>query len=101
MTLSPNCTSLHQPMDMGIISTWKLKYRSLLIRAIVEDLETRQQQLDYSTALNQGIRGLSEGHDPHLLDVAKMVERSWAQVTLMTIFRCWVKSTVLSRAISD
>ena len=101
MTLPPNCTSLHQPMEMGIISTWKLKYRSLLIRAIVEDLETLQQRRDDSTTLKQGMRGLSEGHDPHLLDVAKMVEKSWAQVTVMTICRCWVKSAVLPRAMSD
>lgn len=43
-TLPPNCASLHQPMDMGIISKWELEYGSVLIRAVVENLESRQQR---------------------------------------------------------
>ena len=27
LTLSPNCTSVFQPMDMGVIAALKLKYK--------------------------------------------------------------------------
>ena len=30
--LPPNCTSLHQPMDMGVIASWKVRYRHTLLR---------------------------------------------------------------------
>lgn len=73
MTLPSNCTSLYQPMDMGIISTWKLKCRSLLVRAIVNDLDSRHQRRDDKAALLQGMRRLSEGRVPHLLDIETMV----------------------------
>ncbi|PXF47641.1 Jerky protein-like [Gracilariopsis chorda] len=33
-TLPPNCTSLFQPMDMGVIATLKAKYKSKLLRKI-------------------------------------------------------------------
>lgn len=72
-TLTQNCTSLHQTIDMGIISTWKLKYRSPLIRAIATNFESAQQRRDDSAALMRGMFILAEGRNPHLLNVAKMV----------------------------
>lgn len=87
--LPSNFTALHQPMDIRIISSWKFRYCSLLIRSIVKEFETQQKRRDDSEALKQGMRKLAEGHEPHLLEGAKMVERSWAEVTDMTICRCW------------
>lgn len=40
VTLPPNCTSYCQPMHMGIISAWKQKYRSLLLRLVVKRIDT-------------------------------------------------------------
>ena len=32
ITLPPNCTGVHQPMDLGIIASWKSKYRHCMLR---------------------------------------------------------------------
>lgn len=95
MTLPPNCTAIHQPMDLGIIAAWKVRYCWMLLRKIVLDIETRQQRRESNRALIAGMKGIDEGHDPHLLDVSKMVEESWSNVSQSTIARCWVKANVL------
>ena len=94
-TLPPNCTALHQPMDLGIISAWKIYYRSMLFREIVKDLETRQERRDATSVLVRGMRGLAEGHEPHMLDVASLSNLAWQKVTDVTIARCWLKSKSL------
>lgn len=86
---------------LGIICAWKLRYRSLLIRSIVEDLESGEQRCDDSQTLTQDMQGLTEGHDPHMLDVARMVKKSWTEVTELTICKCGIKSDVWPRATSD
>lgn len=47
------------------------------------------------------MEGLTEGRDPHLFYVGKMVERSWTEVMDMTICRCCVRSRVLPISMSD
>ena len=45
--------------------------------------------------LKPGMKGLNEGHDPHMLDVSEMVARTWGEVSERTIARCWIKSQIL------
>ena len=40
-TLLPNCTSVYQPMDMGVIAAFKLRYRRILLGNISNVLEER------------------------------------------------------------
>lgn len=80
---------------MGIISAWKLRYHSLLLRSFLKDVKPRQQKSDNSSALSRGVRGLAEGHDFHMLDVTHMVRQIWEEVTDMTMARCWVKLDAL------
>lgn len=40
------------------------------------------------------MRGLSEGYDPHLFDVAKLVQKRWTEVPEMFIWRCLIKVRV-------
>lgn len=47
------------------------------------------------------MRVLCEEHDPHLLDVANIVEKSWSEVSEVTMCRCWVKSNLFPRTMSD
>lgn len=94
-TLPPNCTAIRQPMDMGIIATWKAQYRKMMLRAFVEDVESRQLRRDNNDLLRNGMKGMGEGNDPHLLDVASWVRAGWDEVTTQEIAICWVKSKVL------
>lgn len=50
ITLPPNCTSIHQPMDHKIIAAWKSLYRELSLRQIVSRIETWQLRRKSSTA---------------------------------------------------
>ena len=96
-TLPPNCTSLHQPMDMGIIVAWKARYRHTLLRDMIVTLDTREERKKRAIAnkLKRGMKGLDEGHDPHMLDVSEIVARSWENVSERTIARCWIKAHIL------
>ena len=38
--LPPNSTSIHQPMGMGIIRAWKASYRRLMLRKVLQHIET-------------------------------------------------------------
>lgn len=52
--LPPNCTSVHQPMDQGIIAALKAKFKSKLLHIMVKKLENydqlRQLSRCYSTS---------------------------------------------------
>ena len=89
-----NCTALHQPMDMGIISAWK-KYKSLMLTEIARNLENRTELRAQVHQPRAGMRGMLHGYDLNMLDVAKMVQHSWKTVSEMTIARCWAKSNIL------
>ena len=93
--LPPNCTSIHQPMDMGVIAAWKALYRRNLLLEIIGDIETQEQRRKKNEKRPAGMKGLEEGYDPHMLDVARLSDLSWSQVTEETIARCWVKAKVL------
>lgn len=71
---------MYQQMDMGVNITYRWNYGALLIRAIVKDLEMRQWHHNDIAALKQGVRGQSEGHDEHMLDVARLLFESCNQV---------------------
>ncbi len=42
--LPPNVTSVHQPMDMVVISTWKQTYMRFLVQELVRDIESRAER---------------------------------------------------------
>lgn len=89
MTYPPNCTSVHQPMDMGIIYATKLIYRRELLSVKVSTMgvaETLRAQAK-ERKMARGVAGLAEGHHPHVLDAADLLKRAWDQVTQKTIAR--------------
>lgn len=65
----------------------------------MKDIETRQSRRDQFENIQRGMRGLSEGFDPHMLDVAEMVSKSWKEVSEECVARCWIKSKALPCAV--
>ena len=64
VTKPPNCTSVHQPMDMGIIATTELIYRRKLLDVKVStmlDAPTLRAQAKERRVV-AGTAGLAEGH---------------------------------------
>ena len=94
--LPPNCTALHQPMDLGVIAEWKAHYRRNLLVEMMDDIENQEARRDQNKKRPGGMKGLAEGYDPHMLDVSRLCQKSWDDVKSEEIARCWSKSGILS-----
>jgi hypothetical protein len=78
--LPPNTTLVWQPMDQGIIASFKLQYRKLWVMFMLREYEA--------------------GRNPQkTVSLLRVVSWTWAAwesaVTKDTIKRCWVKSTLI------
>lgn len=93
--LPPNCTSIHQPMDLGVIAEWKALYRRNLLIELMDDIENQETLREQHKSKANGMKGLAEGTDPHMLDVTRLCAMSWEDVTQDAIARCWARSGIL------
>lgn len=89
MVYPPNCTSVHQPMDQGIIATTKVLYRKELLDVKLSTMlvasQLRAEAAERKMA--RGTAGLANGHHPHVSDAAELLKLSWGRVTTQTIAR--------------
>ena len=96
--LPPNVTSVYQPMDAGVISMIKRRYRYRLLAKYLEIFEDRQLRREQAQAANmtRGTMGLEEGFPPHLRDAMDILDEVQNEdVTAIKLFNCWKKSTLL------
>ena len=98
LTLPPNCTSMFQPMDMGVIAALKLQYKSRLLQRISANIENRKALREQAKNMKGGTKGLDEGHEPHVLDVCELLSDAWDSISEKTIARCWMKPTFFLEA---
>lgn len=82
-------------MGHGAMSTWKVRCRSLFIRKILIDLETRQKRRIPTNVLLRSIRSLAKSREPCLLDVATFHDLAWQNMTNVTTLRCLLKLKIL------
>ena len=67
--LPPNTTALYQPLDLGLIAHSKIRYRSLLLRQIVDNTMLRASSIGkFLKNSNHGFWGLREGQMLHVGD---------------------------------
>lgn len=90
----PNCTSVHQPMDMGIIAATKVIYRRELLDAKVSTMLVADalRAEAKSRKMARGTAGLAEGNHPHVLDAADLLKTAWDSMTPTTIARYSIAS---------
>lgn len=81
----PNCTSVLQPLDLGIIANFKVHYRKKLVQHLI-------------TLTDAGNENLSI----NLLQAMEFISAAWKQVSSSTINNCFRKAGVfLEEAASD
>ena len=93
--LPPNCTSVHQPMDQGIIATLKRKYKSKMLHAMVKNLEKYDELRAVGESISAGVRGLNHAYPPNLLDAATIAHEVWESIDQTTLVNCWLKADIL------
>jgi hypothetical protein len=82
--LPPNTTSVWQPMDQGIIASFKLQYRKLWIAFMLREYEANKNPQKTVT----------------LLRAVQWTRAAWETfVTPHTIQRCWWKSTLIKKPV--
>jgi hypothetical protein len=77
--LPPNCTSVIQPLDQGIIRAFKSKYRKLIVRFML--LCAREEREYTHIKTKQAIENIIE---------------AWKQVKKSTIINCWRKAVIIN-----
>ena len=70
-----NCTSAIQPMDQGIINSFKIRYRTHIVKRRIESIE-------YG----------SEVDAVSILDAIKFISAAWNSTTISTISNCYKKA---------
>ncbi len=93
--IPPNTTSHFQPLDQGIISVLKQRYRTLLINKYIDKIDNLQQLRTDGSAKTAGTAGLEFAMDPHLRDVATLLKSVWDQFNPQAVINCFVKSKIL------
>ena len=84
--LPPNTTSHWQPMDQGIIASFKLQYRKFWVAYMIRMYESNKNPTETVT----------------LLKAIQWSRVAWEQmVTTSTIQRCWNKSTCVKAAVNQ
>ena len=79
--LPPNATSVLQPMDQGIINSFKIHYRSRLVRRILAAIERRNGNMKIN-----------------ILDAINLLYTAWREVTPTTIANCFRKAGFVKEA---
>lgn len=77
--LPPNCTSISQPLDQGVIKIFKSNYRNLILKHLLVNIEMADSSHDLMKRIN-------------LLDAVYFTKKAWDQVTPQTVQNCFRKA---------
>jgi hypothetical protein len=93
--LEPNTTSHIQPMDAGIIRTFKTYYRSIFLRHLVAKYDNAVKNNNEHAAADA-----ASVNDIDMLMTSSWVADAWHQVTPEAIGNCWKKTNILPPTLS-
>lgn len=94
-SLLPNCTSIHQLMDLEVISKRKTIYCRNLLAELIGDIENQDARREEHKKKSADMKIIAEGYDPHMHDVTRVCEKSWDDVTCKSIAQYLRKSGIL------
>lgn len=92
----PRCARRHQPMDQGVIASWKRQYKTELLKVRVDTIESAPKLREQARARGMGVAtmGLAEGHQAHVLDAAEIACQAWEKISQSFIVRYAVKGVL-------
>lgn len=101
-----NTTSIFQPLDQGIISVIKTRYKSLMLAKMVAASDNYEELQRIAQTAGNGRRGLKYGCPAHVMDAAILIDECWKELPETTITGCWRRAKCLPEfespaAISD
>mmetsp|Transcript_29354 Transcript_29354/g.59097 ORF Transcript_29354/g.59097 Transcript_29354/m.59097 type:complete len:617 (-) Transcript_29354:2-1852(-) len=99
--LPPNCTSVYQPMDCGVIAMIKKRYRHRLLLKLLDVYNDMMTLFEQNKGRTRGTNGLDEGYAPHLRDCMDILAEITPEFTPEKIRNCWEKSTLLDKPPAD
>ena len=79
----PNCTSRLQPLDLGIIQAFKLKYMKLMLTHVVSKIDDCNSATEVCKSVD-------------LLQAIRWIAQAWESVSDSTIKKCFAKAGILS-----
>ena len=92
----PGSTMKHQPLDLGLIATPKMRYRSKLLSAMLETMVLKHNtNYTFKEKTVNGKWGLRDGLLSHVGDAVMLFNSEWNVMTRPEIMKCWVKSECL------
>ena len=88
--LPPNCTSVYQLMDCGVIAMVNKHYRYKLLHRMFDIFDHRQVLRENAKKAKtvSGTMGLSEGFAPHLHDMIHILYDVWNDIKPEQIRHC-------------
>ena len=84
MFLPANTTSKLQPLDLGIINTFKINYRKLFIRYVLTKIDTCSTATEVVNSIT-------------ILHAIRWVAEAWKSVQALTIKKCFRKAGILDK----
>ena len=85
--LPPNATSKLQPLDLGIIKTFKTYYRKFLMRYIITKVEECTSAAEVVKSVN-------------ILQAIRWIAEAWKSIDPATIKKCFRKAGMLDRELA-
>lgn len=93
--LPPDSRTTHHPMEQGIMTLVKQRYRYAMLERVLELFPFRDAIQACNARKTEAFRGLDEGYDPNVLDVAELLCEIWQETSAQSIARSWVKTNIL------
>lgn len=97
----PNVTSVYQPLDQGIIASVKAVYKREMVGRLVEAYGKYDELQEVASRAKKGRKGLQFGCPATILDAAQIIQKSWKNLSLDTIVRCWKRANCLPHSLEE
>lgn len=86
--LPPNCTSVVQPLDQGVIKSFKAFYKTFIVKQLLITINAAESAQELTKKI-------------HVLDAIYLIKNAWDRVTKNTIQNCFIKSGITHSSNSE